>query len=588
MSRIGKAFDWALIKRVYFYFQPYRGIFTFAVVLTLLMALLAPIRPYIIKFTVDNHILLGDYNGLIKMVFLMLSILAVETIVQFLQTYYTSWLGQNAIKDLRKQIFNHLTKMRLRYFDQTPIGTLVTRTISDLEAIAEVMSQGLITISGDLIQIITIIGVMAYVNWKLTLVSLLTLPLLFIATYIFKESVKASFSDVRTAVSRLNGFMQEHITGMSVVQLFNREKVEIKKFEDINNQHKKAHIRSVMAYSIFFPIVEIISAISLGLIVWYGAKEALIGVVTPGDLFMFILFISMLFRPMRMLADKFNTLQMGVVAAERIFHVLDTDARIPDDGTKVLETIKDEVEFQEVYFAYNEEDGDVLKNISFKVKKGETIALVGATGAGKSSIINVLSRFYSIRKGKVLVDGHDIHDYTLDSIRKNISVVLQDVFLFSDTIANNISLRNKEISREYIVAAAKEIGAHEFIMRLPGNYDYNVMERGATLSSGQAQLVSFIRAMIYNPQILVLDEATSSVDSETEALIQVAIEKLMQGRTSIVVAHRLSTIQHADTILVLDKGEIMERGSHQELLQQNGMYKNLYDLQFKSGGIKVS
>ncbi|MFT6814327.1 MAG: ATP-binding cassette subfamily B multidrug efflux pump [Sphingobacteriales bacterium] len=588
MSRIGKAFDWALIKRVYFYFQPYRGIFTFAVVLTLLMALLAPIRPYIIKFTVDNHILLGDYNGLIKMVFLMLSILAVETIVQFLQTYYTSWLGQNAIKDLRKQIFNHLTKMRLRYFDQTPIGTLVTRTISDLEAIAEVMSQGLITISGDLIQIITIIGVMAYVNWKLTLVSLLTLPLLFIATYIFKESVKASFSDVRTAVSRLNGFMQEHITGMSVVQLFNREKVEIKKFEDINNQHKKAHIRSVMAYSIFFPVVEIISSISLGLIVWYGAKEALIGVVTPGDLFMFILFISMLFRPMRMLADKFNTLQMGVVAAERIFHVLDTDARIPDDGTKVLETIKDEVEFQEVYFAYNEEDGDVLKNISFKVKKGETIALVGATGAGKSSIINVLSRFYSIRKGKVLVDGHDIHDYTLDSIRKNISVVLQDVFLFSDTIANNISLRNKEISREYIVAAAKEIGAHEFIMRLPGNYDYNVMERGATLSSGQAQLVSFIRAMIYNPQILVLDEATSSVDSETEALIQVAIEKLMQGRTSIVVAHRLSTIQHADTILVLDKGEIMERGSHQELLQQNGMYKNLYDLQFKSGGIKVS
>jgi ATP-binding cassette subfamily B multidrug efflux pump len=588
MSRIGKAFDWALIKRVYFYFQPYRGIFIFAVVLTLLMALLAPIRPYIIKFTVDNHILLGDYNGLIKMVFLMLSILAVETMVQFLQTYYTSWLGQNAIKDLRKQIFNHLTKMRLRYFDQTPIGTLVTRTISDLEAIAEVMSQGLITISGDLIQIITIIGVMAYVNWKLTLVSLLTLPLLFIATYIFKESVKASFSDVRTAVSRLNGFMQEHITGMSVVQLFNREKVEIKKFEDINNQHKKAHIRSVMAYSIFFPIVEIISAISLGLIVWYGAKEALIGVVTPGDLFMFILFISMLFRPMRMLADKFNTLQMGVVAAERIFHVLDTDARIPDDGTKVLETIKDEVEFQEVYFAYNEEDGDVLKNISFKVKKGETIALVGATGAGKSSIINVLSRFYSIRKGKVLVDGHDIHDYTLDSIRKNISVVLQDVFLFSDTIANNISLRNKEISREYIVAAAKEIGAHEFIMRLPGNYDYNVMERGATLSSGQAQLVSFIRAMIYNPQILVLDEATSSVDSETEALIQVAIEKLMQGRTSIVVAHRLSTIQHADTILVLDKGEIMERGSHQELLQQDGLYKNLYDLQFKSGGIKVS
>ncbi|SEA12108.1 ABC transporter ATP-binding protein [Pedobacter hartonius] len=587
MSKItGDAFNVNLLKRIFQYVKPYRGIFIWSVILTILLAIVAPVRPFLIKYTLDNYILKGQYHGLLVMTIVMLVLLVLQSAIQYSHTLLTNTLGQSAIRDLRINVFNHITTLRLKYFDKTPIGQLITRTVSDLETISDIFSEGLIVIIGDILQVIAIIGVMFYADWALTLMVLLPMPLLIIATSIFQRSIKAVFQEVRTEVSNLNTYLQEHITGISIIQYFAREEQEYLKFKKINKRYRDANIRSNWYYSIFFPVVEVISAMCLGLLVWYGAKSILakpLG-VTPGTIAEFILYISMLFKPIRELADKFNTLQMGMVGAERVFRVLDTDERTINKGTYVPEKMEGNISFHKVWFAYNDENY-VLKDLSFNVKAGQTVAMVGATGAGKSSTINILNRFYEIQKGEIKIDGVNIQEYELSYLRTSIATVLQDVFLFSDTIFNNITLNNPQITMDEVVDAAVKVGAHDFIERLPGGYQYNVMERGATLSAGQAQLISFIRALVYNPSILVLDEATSSVDTETEILIQTAIDKLMKGRTSIVIAHRLSTIQKADQIIVLDKGEIMETGNHQELLKLDGYYKRLYDLQFHSEGI---
>nr|WP_294875287.1 ABC transporter ATP-binding protein [uncultured Pedobacter sp.] len=589
MSKItGDVINVGLLKRVFQYVKPYQRIFIISVILTILLAVLAPLRPILIGYTLDHHIVTGDYSGLLNMTILMLILLVVQTGVQYSHTLLTNTLGQSAIRDLRINVFNHITKLRLKYFDNTPIGQLITRTVSDLETIAEIFSEGLIVIIGDILMVIVIIGVMVYEDWALTLVVLLPMPLLIIATSIFQKAIKSAFQEIRTEVSNLNTYLQEHITGVSIIQYFAREKQEYNKFLKINGRYRDANIRSNWYYSIFFPVVEIISAMSLGLLVWYGARTILSNpTIKPGIITEFIMYIGMLFRPIRELADKFNTLQMGMVGAERVFKVLDTNEVTEDKGTYAPEIMKGNISFEKVWFAYNDENY-VLKDISFEVEAGKTVALVGATGAGKSSTINILNRFYEIQKGEIKVDGTRIQDYELSYLRNKIATVLQDVFLFSDTIFNNITLNNDAITMEEVVDAAKKVGAHDFIERLPGGYQYNVMERGATLSAGQAQLISFIRALVYNPAILVLDEATSSVDTETEMLIQRAIENLMKGRTSIVIAHRLSTIQKADKILVLEKGEIKEMGTHQQLLKLDGYYKKLYDLQFNSTGISTS
>ena len=587
MSKItGDAFNVGLLKRVFQYVKPYRTIFIWSVILTILLAVVAPVRPFLIKYTLDHYILQGQYKGLLMMTVVMLLLLVVQSAIQYSHTLLTNILGQSAIRDLRIDVFNHITTLRLKYFDKTPIGQLITRTVSDLETISDIFSEGLIVIIGDILQVIAIIAVMFYADWGLTLMVLLPMPLLIIATSVFQQSIKSAFQEVRTEISNLNTYLQEHITGISIIQYFAREEQEYRKFKKINKRYRDANIRSNWYYSIFFPVVEIISAMCLGLLVWYGAKSILSKPldVTPGTIAEFILYIGMLFKPIRELADKFNTLQMGMVGAERVFKVLDTDEKTANHGVYAPAKMQGNISFDRVWFAYNDENF-VLKDLTFEVKAGQTVALVGATGAGKSSTINILNRFYEIGKGQIRVDGIDIHSYELGYLRKNIATVLQDVFLFSDTIFNNITLNNPDITMEEVVDAAEKVGAHDFIERLPGGYQYNVMERGATLSAGQAQLISFIRALVYNPSILVLDEATSSVDTETEILIQSAIDKLMSGRTSIVIAHRLSTIQKADQIIVLDKGEIMEKGNHQELLKLDGYYKRLYDLQFHSEGI---
>ncbi|HEY1006988.1 MAG TPA: ABC transporter ATP-binding protein [Sphingobacteriaceae bacterium] len=590
----GKAVDIGLLKRVFAYARPYRSIFIWSVALTIGLAVLAPTRPLLIEHTVDRYITTGDGSGLINMTVIMTVLLVVQSVVQYYHTWLTNTLGQSVIRDLRVHVFNHISNLRLKYFDRTPIGQLITRTVSDLETIADIFSEGLIVIIGDILQIAAIIICMFLYSWKLALIVLLPMPLLMLASYLFKEAIKSAFQEVRTQVSHLNTFLQEHISGISIIQYFGREDQELKKFTEINGRHRDAHIRSNWYYSIFFPVVEIISAISTGLLIWYGSRMILDEeVVTtffrevnagPGLVIAFIMFTNMLFRPIRELADKFNILQMGMVGADRIFAVLDTREETVNEGRMKPENMKGHIEFDRVWFAYHDEDW-VLKDISFTVKPGETLALVGATGAGKSSTINILNRFYEIGRGSVKIDGIDLRDYEVGYLRSQIATVLQDVFLFSNSIASNITLGNDRITREKLVRAATEVGALEFIERLPGGFDYHVMERGATLSAGQAQLISFIRALVYNPRILVLDEATSSVDTETEHLIQSAIFKLMQGRTSIVIAHRLSTIQNADKIIVLDHGEIKEAGSHQELLRLNGYYKRLYDLQFSSEGI---
>lgn len=580
----GKTVDLVILKRIFAYVAPYRKSFALAVCTTITLAMLSPIRPYIIQYTFDNYVAAGNAAMLLKMTMVLIGLLLLETFFQFADSFLTNRLGQNIINDLRIQLYKHIINLRLKYYDNTPIGTLVTRAVSDIEVIADIFSEGLIVIIGDLLKISVILGVMLFLNFKLTLIILTPIPILFFATYLFKKSVQASFQDVRTQVARLNAFVQEHITGMNIVQIFNREKAEQKKFEAINAQHRDANIRSILAYSIFFPVVEILSSVSLGLLVWWGGRGVLQNITTVGELVSFIMYLNMLFRPIRMLADRFNTLQMGMVSSERVFKVFDTKDIIENKGKLDASNIKGNVELKNVWFAYNEEDW-ILKNVSFSVKQGETIALVGATGAGKSSIINLLNRFYEYNKGSICIDGIDVRDYELLSLRKNIGVVLQDVFLFSDSLANNISLNNPDISREKIMDAAKMVGAHDFIMKLPNNYDYNTMERGAMLSVGQRQLISFIRAYVYDPKILVLDEATSSIDTESEKLIQNAIDLLTKGRTSIIIAHRLATIQKADKIIVMDKGEIIEMGNHQELLKLNGQYKRLFELQFKDEAV---
>jgi ATP-binding cassette subfamily B protein len=579
-SPSGRIFDWVILRRLYDFIRPYRGRFYLLVSVIMLSACLAPLSPLLIRYTIDNVIAMGDYARLTQMLIVMIGVLIVQAVVQFSNTYLSGWLGQNIIRDIRVQLYQKIINLRLKFFDNTPIGRLVTRSISDVETLADVFSEGMAAIAGDILQLVLIIAVMFYTDWRLSAISLSTIPLMLFSTYVFKEKIKHSFNEVRTAVANLNSFVQEHITGMNIVQIFGSETIEAEKFQTINDEHRQANIRSIWYYSIYYPVADIISAVAVGLVVWYGAQQVIDSNVTFGTITAFVMFINLFFRPIRMLADRFNTLQMGIVSTDRILKLLDSDEFTVNNGNYAPDTIRGDVKFDHVWFAYNEENY-VLRDISFDVKAGETVAFVGATGAGKSSIINLLSRFYDINKGEIKVDGIDIHDYELGHLRRNIGVVLQDVFLFSDTIENNITLGDKSITREKIVEAAKLVGVHDFIERLPGGYTYNVMERGATISVGQRQLISFVRAMVQNPRIIVLDEATSSVDTETEEMIQNAISKLMKGRTAVVIAHRLSTIQKADKIIVVDKGQIVEQGNHEELIQQEGFYANLYRMQYK-------
>jgi len=575
----GKALDMDLLSRVLKYVRPYRGRFAFTFMLTIALAVLSPLRPILIQYAFDNYIVTPNPDGLLVITLIIIGVLLVEAITYYFYTYSANWLGQTVIKDIRTEIYNHINQLKLQYFDKTAIGTLVTRVVSDIETIADIFSNGILVIFGDILKLVAVVVVMFYVDWQLALIALSTVPILLVATYIFKNGIRSSFQEVRTQVSKLNAFLQEHITGMHIVQVFNREKKEMERFKVINEKHREAHIRSVWYFSIFLPVVEILSATSLGMIVWWGSREVLQGEVTIGHLIAYILYIHMLFRPIRELADKFNTLQMGMVSSERVFRVLDTKDKIEDSGTLVKDSIHGNIEFKNVWFAYKD-DEYVLKDVSFKVERGESLALVGATGSGKTSIINLLSRFYEFEKGEILVDNENVRDYSKEFLRKNIAVVLQDVFLFSDSIYRNITLGDDSISMETVIQAAKDFGAHDFISELPGGYKYNVMERGAMLSVGQRQLISFIRAYVHNPTVLVLDEATSSIDTESEDIIQQALGKLMEGRTSIIIAHRLATIQKASKILVLEKGKILEIGTHQELLENDGHYRTLFELQY--------
>ena len=579
----GNIIDWKVLGRIMKFVEPYRGRFYFLILLTVLLGVLSPLRPLLIQYTLDNHVAAGKYWDMVNIMLLIFGLLVLQSVVQYVHTYISGRIGQYVIRDIRIQLYQHIIKLRLRFFDKTPIGRLVTRTISDVETLADVFSEGLAAMAGDLLQIAFILIFMFITDWRLALVSLSTIPLMILSTYVFKEKIKVAFNDVRNAVANLNSFVQEHLTGMNIVQMFGSEKREFEKFREINKEHKDANLRSVLYYSVYFPVAEIIAAMGVGLLVWYGAKGVIrqeqTG-ITIGTLMAFIMYIQMFFRPIRMIADRYNTLQMGIVSSSRIITLLDDQTDVVVNGTHQPETVQGEVSFDHVWFAYNDAEY-VLKDINLKINAGETIALVGATGAGKSSIINLLNRFYEINRGTIRVDGVDIVDYDLAVLRKNIGVVLQDVFLFSDTIRNNITLGKVEVTDEMILHAADLVGARKFIDRLPGGLDYNVMERGSTLSVGQRQLLSFIRAMVYDPKILVLDEATSSVDSETEGMIQEAIAKMMTDRTSIVIAHRLSTIQKANKIIVLDKVEIKEIGTHETLLTHDGFYAQLHKMQYK-------
>ncbi len=588
-------------KRILSFIGPHKGIFVFTLISTIVLALIPTVRPLIIGFMVDKYIMSSTFvdsnhllnsidntyftseNGFLYWTIVALVTLIFEAALRFVVVYYSNFLGQVIIQDIRRKLFSKLQSFKTQYFDKNPIGRVVTRLVSDTEAFAQIFSDGIINIIGDILMLVVVIVFMFVLNWKFSLLVLIPIPLLLYATKVFKNAIKKAYQTESKQVSRLNTFVQERIIGMNLVQLFTRESIEYKKFTEINREHRNAHIRTVWAYSIFFPIVEILSSISIAFIIFYATYQLIdnpVDEVSGGQLFTFILWVQMLYRPIRMLADKFNVLQRGIVRSKNIFGVLDDEQTIHDDGEATLvKDFKGELSFKHVSFAYNEPEY-VLKDVSFDIKEGETIAFVGATGAGKSTIINILGRFYEFQKGEVLVDGKDIRSYSIDSIRNSISVVLQDVFLFSDSIYNNITLYNKDITKDDVIEAAKIVGVHDFISKLPGDYDFDVKERGSVLSTGQRQLLSFLRAYVFNPKILILDEATSSIDTETEELIQNAINKLTKGRTSIVIAHRLSTIKNADKIIVLDKGEIIEQGSHDELLKKEGYYHQLYNIQF--------
>lgn len=599
-----KTFRFSLLQKIFFFVKPYNSFFRISLVLALVMAFFAPIRPYLIQLTIDKvtkpNIQLPEWLNtlffhadvhlpvrfILYVTIFQIIFIIVESAIRFSFTFLTSWLGQNVVKDLRVAVFKKIIALPLKHFDTTPIGTLTTRTINDIESINDIFSDGLIPIISDLLIIIFTLATMFWMDWQLTLIALIPFPFLIVATYFFKESVNKSFVSVRNAVAQLNAFVQEHITGMSIVQAFAAEEREFDKFKKINKDHRDSNIKAIFAYSVFFPIVELVLAISIGLAVWYVAGKQL----QPGLLIAFILYLNQIFRPLRVIADKFNVLQMGMIAAERVFKILE----IPEEPGSILVEEKEATEcagkinFNQVWFAYNDENY-VLKNISFEVKAGETVALVGHTGSGKTSIISLLNRLYPIQKGTIAIDDVNIDAYDLHNLRKQIGVVLQDVFLFSGSVMDNITLRNPAITREQVIAAAKLINVHDFILSLPNGYDYHVMERGSTLSLGQRQLISFIRAILYNPTILILDEATSSIDTESELLIQHAIDTLITGRTSIVIAHRLSTIRKANKIIVLDNGEIKEMGSHDELLAINGFYAQLHKMQFENGnGLPIS
>lgn len=581
MKGLGKKLlDFTLLKRIFSFALPYKRQLILSIVLAVLLAVVAPVRPYLIQITVDKYITNSLLRMVIYITILQIGLLLIQSFMEFGFRYITSWLGEAVVKDLRMGVYKKIIRQNLRFFDRTPIGTLTTRTINDIDAINEIFSRGLISIIADLLMIVTILIVMLITDWRLTLISLSVFPILIIATYIFKEAVNKSFFRVRNAIARLNAYVQEHISGMFVIQAFSAEKQEYEKFRGINYDLRKANVDAIFAYAVFFPVVEIVSALAIALLVWYGSSQVLNFNGSFGVIISFVLYINMLFRPLRNLADKFNTLQMGMVASERVFKVLDSKDYMHDEGKFQPDEMKGDLTFENVWFAYNDEQY-VLKDISFHVNEGETLAIVGQTGSGKTTLISILNRLYDISKGSIRIDGTDIRDYTLDSLRSHIGVVLQDVFLFSGSIMENISLRDPDISREQVEDAARMIGLHDFIMQLPGNYDFNVMERGGMLSLGQRQLISFIRALLYDPSILVLDEATSSIDTESEQLIQQATDKLIHNRTAIVIAHRLSTIGQADKIMVMDKGQILETGNHKTLMEKKGAYFKLYNMQFK-------
>ena len=577
--------DFNVFKRLLKFVKNYKRLMIYSFICTITLSILGPMRPKLIGQMVDKYIIsTKNPDALLHWSLLILSLLILEGVFQFFNALVSNLLAQSIIRDIRQKLFKHMLSFRMKYFDQTPIGSLVTRLISDIEAIAEVFSSGMIEIVGDLLMLFFVIFIMFYSNWQLTLLTLIPIPLLLIATRIFANAMKKSFQQERLQVTRLSSFVQEHISGMAIVQLFSREKQEENLFDEINQDHKKAHINAVWAFSIFFPVVEILSSLSIAFLLVWGAFQFM-GDVPPnpeqmyGEIISFTLWVNMLFRPIRQLADKFNVLQRGIVRAERVFEILDLNEHTQKDGTITQLDFHQDIHFQNLHFAYKNEEW-VLKNINLHIEKGKTVAFVGATGAGKSTIVNLLGRFYEYQKGDIFIGTTNVQDIQLDVLRKNIAIVLQDVFLFSDSIYHNITLRDPSISLEQVMDAAKAVGAHDFIMKLPNGYDYHVGERGGVLSVGQRQLLSFIRAYVYNPSILILDEATSSVDNESEEMIQRATEKLTEGRTSIVIAHRLSTIQKADKIVVVDKGEIVEQGSHNELLQFDGFYKKLYEIQF--------